>query len=106
MRFPKLAAATQHLQSKPEPDAMKLRHVVESQQFTVPLLMELFDRSRGMERVAACGGSLEYQNRIMATVFYAPSTRTRSSFEAPMLRLRGRVLSTEQPCAFSSELER
>jgi len=55
MRFPKLAAATQHLQSKPEPDAMKLRHVVESQQFTVPLLMELFDRSRGMERVVARG---------------------------------------------------
>ena len=29
----------------------KLQHVVESQQFTVPLLMELFDRSRGMERI-------------------------------------------------------
>ena len=91
MRFPKLAAATQHLQSKPEPDAMKLRHVVESQQFTVPLLMELFDRSRGMERVVARGGSLDYQNRIMATVFYAPSTRTRFSFEAAMHRLGGRV---------------
>src|SRR5437660_520199 len=105
MRFPKLAAATQHLQSKPEPDAMKLRHVVESQQFTVPLLMELFDRSRGMERVVACGGSLDYQNRIMATVFYAPSTRTRFSFEAAMHRLGGRVLSTEQARAFSSEIE-
>src|SRR5207253_1929505 len=103
MRFPKLAAATQHLQSKPEPDAMKLRHVVESQQFTVPLLMELFDRSRGMERVVARGGSLDYQNRIMATVFYAPSTRTRFSFEAAMHRLGGRVLSTEQARAFSSE---
>lgn len=29
-----------------------LRHVVESQQFTVPLLMELFERSRAMERNA------------------------------------------------------
>src|SRR5437016_2576380 len=105
MRFPKLAPATQHLQSKPEPDAMKLRHVVESQQFTVPLRMELFDRSRGMERVVARGGSLDYQNRIMATVFYAPSTRTRFSFEAAMHRLGGRVLSTEQARAFSSEIE-
>src|SRR5436853_1916842 len=105
MRFPKLAAATQHLQSKPEPDAMKLRHVVESQQFTVPLLMELFDRSRGMERIVARGGSLDYQHRIMATLFYAPSTRTRLSFEAAMQRLGGRVLSTEQARAFSSEME-
>lgn len=83
----------------------KLKHVVESQQFTVPLLMELFDRSRGMEHVVARGGSLDYQNRIMATLFYAPSTRTRLSFEAAMHRLGGRVLSTEQARAFSSEVE-
>jgi aspartate carbamoyltransferase catalytic subunit len=84
---------------------MKLRHVVESQQFTLPLLMELFDRSRGMEHVVARGGSLDFQNRIMATLFYAPSTRTRLSFEAAMHRLGGRVLSTEQARAFSSEVE-
>lgn len=81
------------------------RHVIESQQFTVPLLMELFDRSRLMERVVARGGTLDYQNRIMATLFYAPSTRTRFSFEAAMLRLGGRVLSTEQASAFSSEIK-
>ena len=84
---------------------VKLRHVIESQQFTVPLLMELFDRSRGMENVVARGGSLDYQNRIMATLFYAPSTRTRLSFEAAMHRLGGQVLSTEQARAFSSEVE-
>lgn len=85
--------------------ARRLKHIVESQQFTVPLLMELFDRSRGMERVVARGGSLDYQNRIMATLFYAPSTRTRFSFEAAMHRLGGRVLSTEQARTFSSEIE-
>jgi aspartate carbamoyltransferase catalytic subunit len=83
----------------------KLQHVVESQQFTVPLLMELFDRSRGMERIVARGGSLDYQHRIMATLFYAPSTRTRLSFEAAMHRLGGRVISTEHARAFSSEME-
>src|ERR1700739_155787 len=83
----------------------KLQHVVESQQFTVPLLMELFDRSRGMERIVARGGPLDYQHRIMATLFYAPSTRTRLSFEAAMQRLGGRVLSTEHARAFSSEME-
>jgi aspartate carbamoyltransferase catalytic subunit len=58
-----------------------------------------------MERVVARGGSLDYQNRIMATLFYQPSTRTRFSFEAAMHRLGGRVLSTEQAHAFSSEVE-
>lgn len=84
---------------------MILSHVVESQQFTVPLLMELFDRTRRMERVAARGGTLDYQDRIMASLFYRPSTRTRFSFEAAMYRLGGRVLSTEQAGYFSSEVE-
>lgn len=92
-----------------EPDrrseAPKLRHLVESQQFTVPLLMELFHRSRGMERVVARGGSLDYQNKILATLFYRPSTRTRFCFEAAMHRLGGNVLSTEHAGAFSSEVE-
>ncbi len=90
---------------KPALDSARLRHVVESQQFTVPLLMELFDRSRLMERVVARGGTLDYQNKIMATLFDEPSTRTRFSFEAAMHRLGGRVLSTEHARAFSSEAE-
>jgi aspartate carbamoyltransferase catalytic subunit len=84
---------------------MRLQHVVESQQFTVPLLMELFARSRHMERVVARGGTLDYAQKIMATLFYEPSTRTRFSFEAAMHRLGGRVLSTEHARAFSSEIE-
>lgn len=86
-------------------NAVKLQHVVESQQFTVPLLMELFERTRAMERVAQRGGTLDYQDRIMATLFYEPSTRTRFSFEAAMHRLGGKVLSTEHARAFSSEFE-
>lgn len=83
---------------------MPLTHVIESQQFTLPLLQELFQRSRGMERVVARGGTQEFRDRIMATLFYQPSTRTRLSFEAAMHRLGGRVLSTEQARAFSSEV--
>jgi aspartate carbamoyltransferase catalytic subunit len=84
---------------------MSLKHVIESQQFTVPLLMELFDRARRMERIVARGGTLDYQKRILASLFYQPSTRTRFSFEAAMHRLGGQVLSTEHARAFSSEIE-
>jgi aspartate carbamoyltransferase catalytic subunit len=84
---------------------MKLQHVIESQQFTLPLLMELFERARAMEKIVARGGTRDYCARIMASLFYAPSTRTRFSFEAAMLRLGGRILSTEQARLFSSEIE-
>ncbi|MDR3746602.1 MAG: aspartate carbamoyltransferase [Acidobacteriota bacterium] len=97
--------AARLLEKKPGRFRMNLKHVVESQQFTVPLLMELFDRTRLMERIVARGGTLDYQNRILASLFYQPSTRTRFSFEAAMHRLGGRVLSTEHARAFSSEIE-
>ena len=92
-------------EEKPGRSRLALKHVVESQQFTVPLLMELFDRSRLMERIVARGGTLDYQNRILASLFYQPSTRTRFSFEAAMYRLGGNVLSTEHARTFSSEIE-
>ena len=87
------------------PAALALRHLVCSQQFTVPLLMELFDRSREMERIVRRGGTQDYHHRIMAALFYQPCTRTRLSFEAAMHRLGGSVLSTEHAQAFSSEIE-
>jgi len=42
------------------------------------------------------------ENRLMATFFYEPSTRTRFSFEAAMQRLGGRVLSMADAKSTSS----
>lgn len=81
---------------------MKLRHIIESQQFTVPMLVELFQSADQMERIVARGGTLDYQGKIMASLFYEPSTRTRFSFEAAMLRLGGKTISTERAQEFSS----
>jgi aspartate carbamoyltransferase catalytic subunit len=81
---------------------MKLHHIIEAQQFDVPALLELFEIATRMEEVAAKGGTLNHQDRIMATLFYEPSTRTRFSFETAMHRLGGRVISTENAAEFSS----
>jgi aspartate carbamoyltransferase catalytic subunit len=47
-------------------------------------------------------GAGRLQGRILATVFYEPSTRTRFSFEAAMYRLGGQVLSAENATRASS----
>lgn len=79
-----------------------LHHVVESQQFSRDLLEEIFAHAQQMQAVVAAGGSQALAGRLMASLFYEPSTRTRLSFEAAMLRLGGQVVSTENAGEFSS----
>ena len=79
-----------------------LFHVVESQQFDRDLLTEIFSVTKQMEEVVSRYGSNILNRRIMATLFYEPSTRTRLSFEAAMRRLGGEVITTESAQEFSS----
>lgn len=81
---------------------MKLDHIIEAQQFNVPMIMELFNLANEMERVFLRGGTQDYHHKIMASLFYEPSTRTRLSFETAMCRLGGRIISTENAKEFSS----
>lgn len=81
---------------------MKLHHVIEAQQFDLPTISKLFEVAAEMENLVARGGSDDFRSRLMATLFYEPSTRTRFSFEAAMHRLGGRVISTENAAEFSS----
>src|SRR5258706_12087498 len=79
----------------------RLRHVIESQQFSRPLLEELFSRALEMKREPH-GVSDRLKGRLMAALFYEPSTRTRLSFEAAMLRLGGGTMGTDNAREFSS----
>lgn len=79
-----------------------LFHVIEAQQFSREVMKEIFDRTREMEQVVSHYGSNILNRRIMATLFYEPSTRTRLSFEAAMYRLGGEVITTESAREFSS----
>ena len=80
----------------------RLFHVIEAQQFDRKLLSEIFSATKEMEEVVSRYGSNILNRRIMATLFYEPSTRTRLSFEAAMQRLGGEVITTESAQEFSS----
>src|SRR5207248_5000755 len=79
----------------------RLRHMVESQQFSRAILVEVFARADEMKsQPHHFSGRLNGQ--LMAALFYEPSTRTRLSFEAAMLRLGGRTIGTDNAREFSS----
>ena len=81
---------------------LRPNHVIEAQQFDVDLLNSIFSTAREMEQVVQHYGSNILGRRVMATLFYEPSTRTRLSFESAMTRLGGAVLTTESAQEFSS----
>ncbi len=75
----------------------KLKHVISARQFDDPqFLLELFDSASQMERDDAFRTLMDpLRGRILATLFYEPSTRTRFSFESAMQKLGGGVLTAE-----------
>lgn len=73
------------------------------EQFEREWVLDLFRDADRMKSVSARDGLLN--DRILATLFYEPSTRTRLSFESAMLRLGGQVLSTENALEFSSAIK-
>ncbi|TAN33151.1 aspartate carbamoyltransferase [bacterium] len=79
----------------------RLRHVIESQQFSRSLLEDLLTRAEEMKSEPhRFSGRLNGQ--VMAALFYEPSTRTRLSFEAAMMRLGGQTMGTDNAREFSS----
>lgn len=72
------------------------KHLIEPFDFTVQELEDMFGLADELivqqkTYLEACRG------KILATLFYEPSTRTRFSFEAAMLRLGGQVIGFDDP---------
>ncbi len=78
-----------------------MNHVLTAKQYTKETLEELFtltdDIKSNPQKYAKT-----LDGKIVAVMFYEPSTRTRLSFETAALRLGGQVISTENASANSS----
>jgi aspartate carbamoyltransferase catalytic subunit len=82
----------------------KLKHIIEAKQFSDrKLLGEIFKRADYMEKKDVKGKAPQsLKGKRVASFFYEESTRTRFSFEAAVLALGGKVISTEKASQFSS----
>jgi aspartate carbamoyltransferase catalytic subunit len=78
-------------------------HVREIKLEQISLVLETAAR---FEQVLASGGRLtNLAGKILAVLFYEPSTHTRLSFETAMLRLGGQVVSVQDAKASSSAVK-
>lgn len=83
---------------------IKLKNFYEAQQLDQELLFSLFEDAEKIRKKPE-KYSEELKGKIMTTLFYEPSTRTRLSFESAMLKLGGNVISTENAKEFSSAIK-
>lgn len=75
-----------------------MKHVIESQQFNRGNIERIFKLADSLTKL----NKDPLRGKIMASLFYEPSTRTRLSFESAMLKQGGGVISTENAAEFSS----
>jgi aspartate carbamoyltransferase catalytic subunit len=81
---------------------LPIPHLIHADDLDRPLVEALLGYASAMEAVAVEAQTRPLQGRILATLFFEPSTRTRLSFEAAMLRLGGAVISGADAGATSS----
>ena len=69
------------------------KHVLTVKQFTKEDIHELFSLAHEMQLQVEKNGTLDIlKGKVLATLFYEPSTRTSSSFDAAMKRCGGQVI--------------
>ena len=81
-----------------------MNHVISCKQFNRESLEEMLDLAKDMKenqkKYERC-----IEGKIVATLFYEPSTRTRLSFESAVQRVGGKIISTENAKEVSSAVK-
>jgi aspartate carbamoyltransferase catalytic subunit len=73
------------------------KDVLRADQFSLNEIDRILEAARRYETALDANEVLdELRGKVLATLFFEPSTRTRLSFEAAMLRLGGRVISVAE----------
>jgi aspartate carbamoyltransferase catalytic subunit len=75
------------------PMNLNSQHIISMKDFTRDEIDFILQRAVHMEPIAKGGKSDVLAGKILALLFYEPSTRTRMSFETAMFRLGGNVLN-------------
>lgn len=76
---------------------LSTKDVLRADQFTTDEIDLIMETARGYEEALDCGDVLDLaRGKVLSTLFYEPSTRTRLSFETAMLRLGGAVVSVAE----------
>lgn len=78
-----------------------MKHVLSSDQYTKESLEELFNLTHKIQKNPKKYAN-KLEDKIIAIMFYEPSTRTRLSFETAALKLGAKIITTENAGEFSS----
>jgi aspartate carbamoyltransferase catalytic subunit len=89
------------LTAPPARTQVPLRHLTGPHTLDRAAIESLLEGAAGFEHASEVGPR-PLAGRLLATIFYEPSTRTRFSFEAAMHRLGGQVMSSENATKASS----
>jgi aspartate carbamoyltransferase catalytic subunit len=79
----------------------KMKHLIDSMDLSIAELEELFTLAKNIIKDEH-HYSKSCETKLMSTLFYEPSTRTRFSFEAAMLRLGGKIIGFSEASSSST----
>ncbi|MFA6077042.1 MAG: aspartate carbamoyltransferase [Candidatus Paceibacterota bacterium] len=80
-----------------------MRHILDTKQFEKKDVEKILSVASKMEKLCKSGkNGKQLENKIVASIFFEPSTRTRLSFETAAIKLGASVISVENASSSSS----
>jgi aspartate carbamoyltransferase catalytic subunit len=92
-----MEAAASSSRKRGRPREEEIEHLTSIKDISMPFVLRILRDAAAMKAlVAASGGDDRLSRRVLACIFYEPSTRTHCSFQVAMLRLGGKVINVNE----------